>query len=342
MSKRKTVTPEMKALLAKAVDMNDLAGARAARREIGRSVAASINPPLRQGIMPGNIIGGIFNQVDFDYGRIYEYPLDFLTPGTEKDFVAYTIPNQGALPELHVEGDYVAVPTFEIGSSIDTSMKYARDSDWNVVDRMKKVLRSTIVKKMNDDGFHTLIAAAADRNVLVYDSTANSGQFTKRLISLGKTVMRRNGGGNSTSVGRGKLTDVFLSPELTEDMRNWGIDIIDEITRREIYQADDNSDVVSKVFNVRLHDLDEFGETQEYQNYFLNDLGGSLATGDLELLLGLDLSPDNNDAFLMPIRSDVMVYENEMLALQRRLGYQAIAEAGYAVLDQRRVIALSA
>jgi hypothetical protein len=338
---KRIVTPEMKALLVKATDMNDLAGARQARILIGAEIAKAVNTPLRKGIMPGNIINGLFNQVDFDYGRIYEYPLDFLSPGTEKDFTAYTIPDQGALPERHVEGDYVAIPTFEIGDSIDTSMKYARNADWNVIDRMKEVLLAGMVKKMNDDGFHTLIAAAADRNVMVYDSTANSGQFTKRLISLAKTVMRRNGGGNSASTGRGKLTDVFLSPELVEDMRNWGVDLIDEVTRREIYLADDNSDTVSKVFGVRLHDLDEFGEAQEYQNYFLSDLAASLVTGDLEFLLGLDLSAENNDSFIMPIRQDVVVYENEMLALQRRLGWQSTAEAGYAVVDNRRVIALS-
>jgi len=36
-----------------------------------------------------------------------------------------------------------------------------------------------------------------------------------------KTVMRRNGGGNSTSANRGQLTDLYVSPEAVEDIRNW-------------------------------------------------------------------------------------------------------------------------
>ena len=45
-----------------------------------------------------------------------------------------------------------------------------------------------------------LLAAGVDRNIVVFDSDADAGQFTKRLVSLMKTVMRRNGGGNSLAI----------------------------------------------------------------------------------------------------------------------------------------------
>jgi hypothetical protein len=328
-------TEKMKALLRKAQDPTDMNGARAARSQL----ATALETPLRKGVMAGNIIDGIFNQMQFEYGTAIEFPLDFLAPGTEKDFTAYTIPRQGRLPERHVEGDYVMVPTYEIGSSIDFSMQYARDARWDVVGRAMNVLESAMVKKMNDDGWHTIIAAAADRNIVVFDSQANSGQFTKRLISLGKTVMRRNGGGNSTSAMRGKLTDVFLSPETIEDMRNWGVDIVDEFTRREIYLAEDHTDNVQRIFSVNLHDIDELGESQEYQNYYISELGAALSTGDLELIIGLDLT--NNDSFINPVRSPVTIIENDTLAIQRRLGYFAVADVGFAIFDNRRVLILS-
>ena len=57
-----------------------------------------------------------------------------------------------------------------------------------------------------------LISAGADRNVMIYDADASAGQFSKRLVSLMKVIMRRNGGGNSTSINRGELTDLYLSP----------------------------------------------------------------------------------------------------------------------------------
>ena len=82
-----------------------------------------------------------------------------------------------------------------------------------------------------------------------------------RLVSLLKTVMRRNGGGNSASNNRGLLTDLYVSPEAMEDIRNWGVDQVDEVTRREIYTAADGS-VKQDIFGVNLHDLDELGDVK--------------------------------------------------------------------------------
>ena len=150
-----------------------------------------------------------------------------------------------------------------------------------------------------------------------------------------KTVMRRNGGGNSSSNNRGQLTDLYVSPEAMEDLRNWGIDQVDEVTRREIYVADDGAGVVNRVFGVNLHDLDELGEGQEYQLFFENVLSGTLS-GDAELVVGLDLR--KRDSYIMPVREGVQIYEDDTLHRQKRAGFYGWAEQGFAVLDNRRVI----
>jgi hypothetical protein len=298
--------------------------------------AKALEQPLRQGILNGDILDGIFEPITLAQSATPEFPLDFLSPGTEKDFVAYTIPNHGYIPERHVEGDYVMVPTFDIGASIDYLLKYARDARWDIVGRAMEVLEAGFVKKMNDDGWHTLLAAGVDRNLVVFDSDADTGQFTKRLVSLMKTVMRRNGGGNSTSTNRGQLTDLYVSPEAVEDIRNWGLDQVDEVTRREIYVAADGSGVLNRVFGVNLHDLDELGEGQEYQLFYENVLLGSLPPGDVEMVVGLDLR--KRDSFIMPIREQVQIFEDDTLHRQKRAGFYGWAEQGFAVLDNRRVI----
>ena len=284
--------------------------------------------------MSGDILDGIYEPVVLQQGATPEFPLDFVAPGTEKDFVAYTIPNHGYIPQRHVEGDYVMVPTYDIGASIDYLLKYARDARWDVVGRAMEVLEAQFVKKMNDDGWHTLLAAGVDRNIVVYDTDASAGLFTKRLVSLMKTVMRRNGGGNSASNNRGMLTDLYVSPEAMEDIRSWGIDQIDEVTRREIYLAADGS--VNRVFGINLHDLDELGEGQQYQLFYSNVLNGTLPSGTAELVVGLDLR--KRDSFIMPIRSEVQIFEDDTLHRQKRAGFYGWAEQGFAVLDNRRVI----
>jgi len=299
-----------------------------------REFAKALELPLRQGVLNGNILDGIYEPIRLAQSATPEFPLDFLAPGTEKDFVAYTIPNHGYIPERHVEGDYVMVPTFDIGASIDYLLKYARDARWDVVGRAMEVLEGQFVKKMNDDGWHTLLAAGVDRNIVVYDSDAAAGQFTKRLVSLMKTVMRRNGGGNSASNNRGRLTDLYVSPEAMEDIRNWGVDQVDETTRREIYTAADGT--LNRVFGVNLHDLDELGEGQEYQLFYTSVLNGTLPANDYELVVGLDLT--KRDSFIMPIREEVQVFEDPTLHRQKRAGFYGWAEQGFAVLDNRRIL----
>jgi hypothetical protein len=307
--------------------------ALAAQREIAKAIEA----PLRQGVLVGNILDGIFEAIQMEPGSTSEFPLDLLAPGEEDEFVAYTNPGHGRIPERAVEGDYVMVPTYAITSSIDWLLRYARDARWDVIGRAAQVLEASFVKKMNDDGWHTLLSAGVDRNILVYDADAAAGQFTKRLVSLMKTVMRRNGGGNTASLNRGRLTDVYLSPEALEDIRNWGVDQVDEVTRREIFQAADGSASLTRVFGINLHDMDELGESQEYQNFFSNELSGSLGpTSDVELVVGLDLQ--SNDSFIMPIRENVQVFEDDNMHRQQRAGMYGWAELGFAVLDNRRIL----
>jgi len=260
--------------------------------------------------------------------------LDFLAPGTESEFVAYTIPNHGRIPERHVEGDYVMVPTYDIGASIDFLLKYARDARWDVVGRATEVLQKSFVKKMNDDGWHTLLSAGADRNIMIYDADASNGTFSKRLVSLMKVVMRRNGGGNSSSINRGQLTDLYISPEAEEDIRNFGVDELDEISRREVITQEGG--LLARMFGVNLHVLDELGDGQEYELYYEGDLSGTLPTGKQEIVVGLDLT--NRDSFVMPVRQGVQIFEDPTLHRQRRAGMYGWAEQGFAALDTRRVL----
>lgn len=321
---------EMRQMLAKAGDLDPNIALPAMR-----FIAKALTTPLREGLLAGDVIGDIFAPITFLPGQETEFPLDFLPPGTQKDYIAYTMPRHGRIPENNVEGDYVKVPVYDITNSIDWLLKYSEQARWDVVGRAMRVFEAGFVKKTNDDGWHTLLYAGLDRDIVVYDSDAGSGQFTKRLIGLMKTVMSRQGGGNTATPNRAKLTDIYMSPESVEDMRNWGVDIVDEVTRREIFTADDGS--FMRIFGVNLHDLFELGEGQEYQQFYQNALGGALQANDVELLVGLDLQ--KNDSFVMPsYRSDVQVFEDANMHRQQRHGIYGWKNQGFAVLDNRRII----
>lgn len=113
---------------------------------------------------------------------------------------------------------------------------------------------------------------AIERGIEIYDAPAEQGQFTKKLIQLAKTVMRRNGGDNH---------DLYVSPEAMDDIRKWGIDQMDETTRREImelhrhglvsdgtvaspwYQPSDRSKIQQEQHFEQLH-MSEWKDPREY------------------------------------------------------------------------------
>jgi hypothetical protein len=332
--KLKKPTAEMDALLRRS-GSNDYEIARAAQRELAKALTL----PLKQGVLKGDIIAGIFEPINFLPGQSVEFPLDFLSPGSEKDYVAFTIPNTGRIPDRHIEGDYVMVPTYDVGASIDWALKYSRDARWDVLGRAMQVLEAMFVRKANDDGWHTILAAGTARNLVVSDDQATPGLFTKRLIALMQTIMRRNAGGNSTSTNKGKLTDLWVSPESNQDVLSWDLTQVPDALRQQIYLNWENNGL-AKIGPVTLHDIDELGVSQDYQLYFANTLGGTLpgAGNDqkLEIVVGLDLV--NRDSFVMPVRAEVEVFEDPNFHRQRRAGVYGWGEHGFSVLDSRRVL----
>src|SRR6187402_84704 len=147
--------PEMMALLREA-GSPEINVSFAATHEIAKAVEI----PLRKGVLFGNIYSDLFQSINFDQNSRVSFPLDFLSPGTEKNYVAYSIPNHGRIPERHIEGDEVTINTYETANSIDWLNKYSRDARWDVAARAIEVLRAGFVKKFNDDAFYTILAAA--------------------------------------------------------------------------------------------------------------------------------------------------------------------------------------
>jgi hypothetical protein len=336
------LTPEAKNLLVSA-GSNDKNVALKAQAQIAKGIAAALNEytqavdgPIREGILDGDIVSDIFVTEDFTETTDLRIPLDLLAPGTEKEHVAYVMPDHGKIPMRRVEADYIQLNTYPIGSSIDCTRRFLKHARYDVLRRMIEVLNMSFVKKNNDDGWQTLISAAKGRGIIAYDADAAQGSFTPKLISLMKTVVRRNGGGNSTSVARRKLTDLYMSPEAFEDMSSWGLGLVSDDIRTQIQRSEEGA--VRGMYGVNFHDLDELGVGQEYQLYYTSTLGGSLAASDEELVIGLDLSqPDKS--FIHPVSQEIEITEDENLHRHGLVGFYGSMESGWAVLDVRYVLA---
>lgn len=297
-------------------------------------IVKALTEPIRQVLLSGTTIGGVFTPEFMTTEP--KYHLDLLTPSNEKEYAGYVHPGLGYIPQKRVTTDWLMVPTYETANAIDIKRTTVRDARWNVIARMLEILEAGMVMKNNDDGWQTLLSAGVDRGLYVNDTNAAPGQFTPRLITLMQTVMRRNGGGNSGSRVRSRLTDLYVSPEAQSDIRTWTLDLVPDEVRKNIYYSNEGDGDTINVFNTQIHALDELGEGQEYQNYF-TQIGGTLAGSDVETVIGIDKS--RNDSFVMPVREKLTIVDDTaQLDRHGLIGFFARQEQGFAVLDSRRVM----
>lgn len=297
--------------------------------------AKAIQGTIREALLDGNNLQGIYTVSDYTESGSPEYPVDLLAPGEEDQYVAYTGVPGGRIPERHIEADYIKIPTYQIQSSIDFLLKYANDPNLDTVARALEILQAGFQKKINMDGWHTILMAGVDRNIVAYDADAAAGQLTVRLVSLMKTLMRRNGGGNVQSLKQRRLTDMFMSIEGLEDIRNWGLDQVSDITRNEIFRAADGDSLITRIFGVNIHEMVEFGEGQPYQTFFVNKLNGSLSD-DVELVVGIDMN--NRRDFVNPVKGNVEIFADPTFHRRQAASYYGWYESGYGVLDNRSIL----
>lgn len=327
--------------LLRAMADRDQRKAEAARK----AFAAELVAPLRRGIFDADNLGSIYTPQVIPYGATASYPLDFVRPGDEDSYTAYTLSEQGRLPERRVEASEINVPTFKIGNSIDWDIKFMKEARWDVVKRALAVFEAGFVRKINSDGWRTVLAAAADRGLVVEASgtaaftgsssclttAPNPGEFTKELVSRLHTAMTRGAGGNGNG---GRLTDLYLSLEAMECVRAWDASRIDEFTRREIFTSADKG--LAQIYGVIMHSMTEFGQDQEYDAFLETVLSLAKPGGTEQFCVGLDLSAD--DSFVMPIKEELEVYDDEALTRFQRMGVFGWMRHGFACLDNRRVL----
>ena len=328
MSIFKTIPAGVKDILRRAGSL-DRAIALAGQYEF----AKALQLPLSEALLAQDIVNGVFQTVNLTNGESLEYPMDILNPGDEDDFMAYVNPGHGRIPERQVEADYVILRTYMLANAIDIPLRILRDANWDIMSRMLDIFKAGFIRKINIDGWHTILASGASRNSIIYDSAATAGVMSRRLISLMEIEMRRQGGTFTTLKNR-RVTHLFMSPEAKHDIYNWTLTEIDDVTRRDLYIAQSTGGV-SKLLNTFLVDLNEFGVGQEHNDYFITALGQTLPGSKVEIVAGLDLS---DPSFIMPVRENLVVNNDEYMHRNQKAGVYGWMELGFAALDNRDVL----
>lgn len=312
-----------------------------------QALAQVLERAWRAGILEPDTLENIFDTVVLPPGADARFPFDFYSPTDDEaeQFKAFVISKEGAIPQRAIEGDEIYVPTFKIGNAIDWSLDYARDARWDVVARAIEVFTNGFVQRLNDEGWHVVLAAA-NSNSVVSDSSAAAGVMTVNLVTNLMTSIKRLDGGRKS-----RVTDIYLSPEAIADIRNLSAFQINDTTNQIGHMKGPNEDMMRMllntpegvpptIFGIRLNELQELGSPggtdEEYEDYLETTLGASLAGSDEEFCVALDLA--HRDSFVMPIREEMQMFDDPALHRSARAGVYGWMEVGFAALDTRRAL----
>ena len=119
------------------VEMNELLKSTASADAVVRTKAltqilTAVSTPVREGIFDGDTTAGVFNTEVLPPGVSAEYPIDFVSPGSEGEFRAFTNPGKGKPPALVVSGDKLVLASTKDIFRVEYDLSYARNARWNI------------------------------------------------------------------------------------------------------------------------------------------------------------------------------------------------------------------
>jgi len=329
----------------------------AGNKEARKAIAAAISVPILQEVRDGSLARQLFAVEELEEGAQASYPI-----ADDIEAPVFVLPKFGYVPQNYIEapGEEVYVPLFDIATSFDWSLKYARDGRVDIAEKAMKTAVRAIIDYEEESAWRLLAPAATSAfpgkgllgprpaPIVEIDGGPAAGFLSKELINQMMVRMERN---------RRTLTDLMVAPEDMADIREWGEQQVDDETRRQIFV----SGGLGGFYGLNFHKVHQLGATGMYNiNSAASDAGifrvggggsfnnydptnenevdadGNVTTLGETQIYGFDLT--SNDSLVMPIKQDLQFWDDDNLHRERKQGFYGWEEIGMAVLDTRMIV----
>ena len=329
--------------------------------EANQAFAAFLGPVVAKVLMQAATASAIYTDLPYDEDDRPSIPLDLWFDGGEGYVTTWSQSVAGGLPTSTVEGfSEMKVATYRLDSAVSFLKRYARRGRLDVVSKAVERMANEVLVKQERNAWAVVLKTLAESgNVLERNTTSIT--FTldmlNTLMTQVKRVNRSYAGGTTTDAYG--LTDLFVSPEVKEDIRAFayqpvsltngttnlvpaenGVQTLTNLpdaVREDIYR----NAGTQEIYGVAIHDLIELGPTQKYNSLFGEFYGSAFTVSSDELIIGLDLS---KDAFVRPVARQAesggtftALPDDQFVARSEKIGFYGFLEEGRACVDSRAV-----
>tara|TARA_Y100000310_G_C20629946_1_gene788088 strand:+ start:443 stop:1585 length:1143 start_codon:yes stop_codon:yes gene_type:complete len=352
----------------------------AVAREASEAFAAFLGPVIQQVLLQAGTAGRIYTDAPFNEDDSPSYPLDLYYNEGVGNISIWSQTMAGGLPTSMVSGGQeLKIATYRLDSAVGFLKKYARRSRLDVVSKGLERMAQEILVKQERNAWAVVLKALANavtgtQKHVIGSTTANVFQVhdMNRLITLNKRLNESFADGTPEAAYSNGVTDLFLSPEVMEQVRAFayqpmntrtvgtGNDIaLPDSIRENVFRAAG----MPEIYGVTLNELLELGVAQKYNVLFGSIITSDGATGvptggdngalahdsasaflphDNELVVGVD---NSKGAFIRPVAtadnasggSFTVLPDDQFTQRADKIGFYGFLEEGRVCIDSRAI-----
>jgi hypothetical protein len=222
-------TPEQVELIKK-IGSKDMTEAQ----EASQIFAAFLGPVIQQVISQAATAGAIYSDIEFDEDDSPSYPLDLYYDQDAGHVNVWSQNMAGGLPSNQVEGmKEMKIATYRLDSAVSFLKKYARRGRLDVISKGIERMAQEVLVKQERNAWAVIMKALAEASTKSGKASSASGSLNHVIQSANDNVFilddmnrlltlnrRLNASfANGTPVEANGVTDLFVSPEMLEQIR---------------------------------------------------------------------------------------------------------------------------
>jgi hypothetical protein len=348
--------------------------------EASQAFADFIGPVVQKVLLAAGTSGLLYSDLEFDEDDHPSIPLDlWYDQGTE--YIQVWSQNiAGGLPTSEVTGmAEMKIATYRLDSAVSWLKRYARKARLDIVGKAIERMSNEVLIKQERNAWAVILKALAEAktNDLKHVIAAgNANEFiphdVNRLMTHIKRINTSYIGGTPEGLTAKGLTDLFMSPEIMQQVRGFAYHSVNKQDPSGTYSnagpitLPDNvrndiwsSGGMASLYGVMLHELLELGVASgnKYNDLFstlvaagshddiLGPGASQFAAGTDELILGVDLS---RESLVRPVAREhesggtfSVLPDDQFVVRAEKMGFYGFLEEGRVCLDSRALVGIA-
>jgi len=332
--------------------------------EAMEAMAAFIGPVIRKVLNAAGTAGMIYEDVEYDEDDSPSIPLDLYYNEGAGHVTVWQQSMAGGLPTNQVAGiDELKVATYRLDSAASMLKRYARRARLDVVGKTLSKMANEVLVKQERNAWAVILKALAEASTdslshILSAGTANTFQVDdlNRLMTRVRRINTSFNGGTPDNLDAQGLTDLFVSPEIVEQIRAFAYQ---PMNTRAVPNTDESTALplpdsvrdeifrnagAQEIYGVNIHELLEFGDAKKYNTLFDTFYTGSFTGATDQIVVGIDMS---RGAFVRLIERNadtgdtfVALPDDQFPSRADKVGWYGSLQEGRVCVDARAVAGL--